>query len=127
MSFFKTHKNDLILILAILFVSVVIWAVNALTAVPGSEAVVTVNGRELMRLPLDEDGSFTVADGERSNTIVISDGAVHVASASCPDHVCIDRGAINMEGQTIVCLPNKLVISIAGGGDSGLDAVAGGS
>ena len=39
----------------------------------------------------------------------------HVETANCPDRVCVRSGYITKAGQSIVCVPNRLIISITGG------------
>ena len=58
------------------------------------------------------------------NIVVIADGKVRVSEASCPDQVCVDQGWISDGTVPVVCLPNRLVIQIEGGGDS-LDSATG--
>jgi hypothetical protein len=47
-------------------------------------------------------------------TCLINDGTIKVISSECPDKICVDEGSIMLSGQTIVCLPNKVVIKIIG-------------
>ena len=101
------------------------WLYTRLSRETGAEVVISVDGEELYRLPLFEDTELVIAREGKSNTIVISDGEAYVAEASCPDHVCVKSGKVSYDGQTIVCLPNKLVVSISGGADSDMDGVAG--
>ena len=58
------------------------------------------------------------------NIVVIADGKVRVSEASCPDQVCVGQGWISDGTVPVVCLPNRLVIQIEGGGD-GLDSATG--
>lgn len=67
-------------------------------------------------LPLDVDATLTVTSSAGTNVICVQDGAVHVAHASCPNQDCVCQGEVSKAGQQIVCLPNQLVISIAGEG-----------
>lgn len=48
------------------------------------------------------------------NKIVIQNGGVRVTESSCPDGLEISSGAIESSGEMLVCLPNRLVIRIAG-------------
>lgn len=125
MTFLKKHKNDIFLVLGVLVVALVFWLYSSFGRSPGGEAVVTVDGEEIYRLPLDEDVRLTVGEGERYNVLVISGGEVSVEDASCPDHVCVRSGKVSLDGQTIVCLPNKTVVTVVGGGENELDGVAG--
>ena len=125
MTFWKKHKNDILLILAVLIAAGGLWLYTSFGRASGAEVCVSVDGEEVLRLPLSEDTRETVGNGEKFNVIVISGGEAWVEDASCPDHVCVQSGKVSLDGQTIVCLPNKLVVSILGGEDSGLDGVAG--
>lgn len=125
MSFIKKHKNDILLIAIVLVLALGIWAYTLLTRQSGGEAVVSINGEEVLRLPLNKDTRVTLGEGEHTNVLVIEKGEAAVIEASCPDHVCIDQGRVRFSGQSIVCLPNKLVVSIEGGADPAVDGVAG--
>ena len=54
---------------------------------------------------------------------MVKDGKVSVTEADCPDKVCVNTGEISKSGDTIVCLPHKLVVEIEGS-TSETDAVA---
>ena len=53
------------------------------------------------------------------NVVEIKDGTVSVTEASCKNQVCVKHGAISRSGETIVCLPNRLVVRIDNGGEGG--------
>ena len=125
MTFMKKHKNDILLILAVLILAGGFWLYSSFAMDKGAEAVISVDGEELCRLSLDVDTTYTIGEGEHFNILVISGGEAWMSDASCPDHICVNSGKVSLEGQTIVCLPNKTIVSIVGGEDSGLDGVAG--
>ena len=125
MNILKKHKNDILLILAVLILAGAVWLYTSLTRTDGAEVVVSIEGEEIYRLPLSEDIRLNIGENERFNTLVISNGEAYVEDAGCPDHVCVKSGRVSFDGQTIVCLPHKLVVSVVGGADSGLDGVAG--
>lgn len=56
--------------------------------------------------------------------IEIAEGGVRMKEADCPDQICVSRGLIQKSGQSIVCLPHRLVIRLEQVGDQELDAVA---
>lgn len=124
MAFLKKHKNDILLILAVLLVAggLLLW--QGLSQQAGTSVEVTVDDEVLMTLPLREDTSVVIGEGDHTNRLVIENGEARVTEASCPDHVCMDRGAIHYDGETIVCLPNRLVIAVKNGADGGMDAVS---
>lgn len=116
-------KADLLLIGALLLAALLSFLALRLWRVEGAVAVVRVNGVEIERHALDEDGVFPLNGG--SNLLVIRDGEAAVVEADCPDLLCVRQGKIRYRGQTIICLPNRLSVTIEGGEESGLDAVVG--
>lgn len=120
----KIRKADIILVLVLLLVAAAAGIFMLAVRDTGGEAVVLRDGQEILRLPLSEDAEQVITEGEGSNTVVIQDGAASVTQANCPDKVCVHTGEIRYEGQTIVCLPHKLVVKIEGGEEQEVDAVA---
>ena len=88
----------------------------------GAWAVVSVEGVETARYPLSEDRTVTLGDGRDWNLLRIAGGRAAVTEASCGDLTCVDTGPIWREGETIVCLPHRLMVSIEGGAASPFDA-----
>lgn len=113
-------KREWLFVGGILLTAVVLW-VALRPGETGTWAIVTVDGQEVARYPLNEDRTVTIGE-EAYNTLQIADGAVAVTHANCGDHTCIRTGAIQREGETIVCLPHRLVISIVGVDDRIFDA-----
>ena len=124
MEFLKKHKNDILLILAVLILAGGVWIYTLCTRAAGGEAVVTVDGEEVLRAPLSEPRTYVRQDqsGAVLNTVVIRDGRVCVESANCPDKICVRTGWVQYDGQMIVCLPHKLIVTVVGG-ESGTDAM----
>ncbi|MBE5966063.1 MAG: NusG domain II-containing protein [Lachnospiraceae bacterium] len=118
-------KNDLILIIGI-----VVLGVGALLAIhfskeSGSKVRVTLKQEELKTFKLEEDTIYTV-EGENGawNTFEIKDGYVNMIDASCPDKLCVAQKGIHYDHETIVCLPNQVVLEIIGGEENEVDSVA---
>ena len=88
------------------------------TGSTGKYATITVDGKTKAILPLDTDTSMQIDD---IGTVVISKGKIRFENASCPDKSCEKTGEIYKEGQSIICLPNRIVIKIDG--ESGVDAI----
>lgn len=79
-------------------------------------AVISVNNKEIKRIALDEPSEpliFDVEDGDGGvNTIEVRDGKIRIKAANCTDQVCVRTGFIQKQGETIVCLPHKVIIEI---------------
>ena len=83
-------------------------------------AEVTIDGEVFGSWPLSEDRTVEIGDGNR---LVIEDGKADMVWADCPDKLCVNQKAISREGESIICLPNKVVVSIVGGEEREVDAV----
>ena len=118
----KKLRYDLLLIVGALIVAGVFWLMTR----PGGEgafAVVSVDGEEQGRYALSEDISVTFGDADY-NILQIADGMAAIVEANCGDHTCVRTGRISREGETIVCLPHKLTVTVVGGEAGEFDAVS---
>ena len=61
--------------------------------------------------------------GDLYNVVIIDSGSVSVSEASCKNQVCVRHGSISHPGESIVCLPNRLIVSIEGGEGGGYDSI----
>ena len=121
----RKYKNDIIFIAAIL--AVVTIAAVALLLLRGEGSTVTVEvDRQIIgtySLAIDRVVDITTDDGEM-NRLVIRDGKAFMESATCPDGVCVSHRPISREGETIVCLPHKVVVTVIGGNENEPDVIA---
>jgi len=117
-------KKDIIFIVCVfaaaLIIRVIFCFVNE--AREGS-VVVFQNGQEIGRYMLDEDNIYIIPYGEEYNLLMISNGEAYVSDADCPDGLCIRQRAISKGGESIICLPHKLVIQVVSKEESELDTV----
>ena len=105
-------RNDLILIAVLM-----IFALTPLALMSDAAkkiAVVKVDGRIVREFDLAEEDTFTLETRGGKNFIAIRNGTIAVVAADCPDKICVRRGAIDSVGETIACVPHKLLIEIAG-------------
>ena len=120
----KTLKNDILLILALLVLAGAAYGILRLTREPGNEAAVTVDGQLVLTVPLTREATVTVGENRGfRNVVEVSGGRVRVLDADCPDRLCVRQGWIRYSGESIVCLPHKLVVAVRGS-EHDLDAVA---
>ncbi len=121
----KKIKHDVIFILIALCAAAALYFSGVLSpGDKGAYAVIYIDGEENGRYPLDEDESFVVSTDDGENKVVISGGKVSVTDADCPDKLCVKQGEIDRQGETIVCLPHKLVVEIEGGAPPEYDVVS---
>ena len=107
--------RDIILVVALLAVAIVIIVITGSHGTEGSFVSVMLQNDEIARYSLSIDGIYAINGG--TNTIEIKDGKVRMLEAQCPNHLCVHQGWISLEGQSIVCLPNKVTVSVCGTGD----------
>ena len=125
MDWLKTHRNDVILIATLLLAAGALALFLLFTRQDGGIARVQIDGQTVMELPLNQDTQVVLGEGEHTNTLVIQNGTAQVVEASCPDQVCVRQGAVHYSGESIVCLPHKLIVTIEGGGSNGVDGSTG--
>ncbi len=109
----KKYKNDLILIGAILLIALVGFLVLSLTAKSGNTVKVIVDGQVRQSLSLIQNTEIVISNEENQNILVIENGKAFIKSATCPDKICVSHRKISNAGETIICLPNKVVIEIS--------------
>ena len=81
----------------------------------GAAVEVRVAGGEGQRYGLRQDADVEIRGINGGvNWLHIENGQAWVTEASCPDKVCVHMGKISQPGQTIVCLPNQVVIEVVG-------------
>lgn len=107
----QIRRTDFVLIGILAALSLLLLAVPALSYVrPKSPALlIRVDGEEYGTYPLSQDRTIEIGSG---NVCRIKDGQAKMVSADCPDKICMQQSAIDENGGTIVCLPNKVVLSV---------------
>ncbi|MCD8146292.1 MAG: NusG domain II-containing protein [Clostridiales bacterium] len=122
-------RYDLLLLGALVLAGLGLTAFVLLSRMNSSSDGLTVTIRQdnevIATLPLDEDATYAVQgeDGV-TNLVVIEDGTVHMEEADCPDQLCVKQGKIRYAGDSLICLPNRVVVEISGEDEQALDAVA---
>lgn len=119
-------KNDRIFLCVVFLV---LAAAAAVFYLPrgnhGAQVKVTVDGDLYGTYSLNENQEIRIQkDGVITNVLVIKDGTADITEADCPDRLCVHQRAISKTKETIVCLPNKVVVEVAGSEESELDSVA---
>ena len=108
-------RNDLLLIGAILLVCAIGAVYLFCFRERGDTVTVTVDGKLYGTYALSQDICEDIAtDGrEGSNRLIIQNGKAYIETASCPDGICVSHRPIGSDGESIICLPNKVVISVS--------------
>lgn len=123
------RKNDILLIVLILAAAVALLLFINTDRSTGGEISVAIGGEEVMCLSLDENQEIRLSSEQgleagQENILHIKDGKAFVSEANCPDLVCVERGEVYCEGETIICMPHKLVITVTEGEAKEIDGVS---
>ena len=114
------NKSDIKLVGILLAVSLIGILGFKLFSKSGNSAFVYHDGSLVLTIDLSVDKEYVV-DGDLGDVvIVVRDGRIKVEDETSPLHLCSKQGFIDNSTESIVCLPNKVVINI---GSSDLDAV----
>ena len=113
-NFIKKHKWDVIITAGIIIAGAVIAAIVLISGHKGSTVIVSVDGEIIKTFSLDGEISYEIAgaDGGK-NYLRISGGQAWLEDADCPDKLCVNMGKISRNGQSIVCLPHKVVVEVS--------------
>lgn len=104
---FCLKKGDIIVIACVLVV-ILISCIFIFSGKTGTEVVISKNNSIVFEGKLNEN---KVVDLE-SNIIKIENGKVFVESADCANQICVNHKPISKEKESIVCLPNKVLVEI---------------
>lgn len=115
-------KNDLILAAAVILAACAILAFQYFGRSGGEQYVeITVDGEPYGTFSLNEDRTVRINE---TNHLVISGGSAVMEWADCPDQICVDHRPVSSDGESIICLPNKVVVSVVSSEESSLDGIA---
>ncbi|MGX8687944.1 MAG: NusG domain II-containing protein [bacterium] len=120
------RKADIILFLVLLAFGLgMLFLTIRAASVQGDQVVISVDGQEYGRYPLNKDNVIEIVNGDRHNIVTIKDGGVSMTYSSCKNQICVHEGVVTTSGQLIVCLPNYVIVEIEGGegSDEAVDAV----
>ncbi len=101
-------KADIIIIgtVALCFLLSIIMLVSF--SKQGSRVIIKQDNKIVYNQSIKTDNKIEL----ETNVITIKDGMVFVSDANCKNQVCVKKGKISKKGESIVCLPNKVIVEI---------------
>jgi len=122
-SYYKMIKRwDIIIVFSLILLSFLPFVIFSyvqsinITKASVKVAIISVNNKEIDRILLTNHTGidiFDVYDDDGGlNTIEVNNGRIRIKGADCGDQICVLTGFIYKPGETIICLPHKLVIEI---------------
>lgn len=87
----------------------------------GKEVVVFFDQKEVLRVPISKDSVYSVEGLNGEVVLEVNNGRVRIIKETSPNNICSKMGYIDKSYETLICLPNKIVVKI--NATSSLDAV----
>lgn len=101
-------KGDIFIIITVLALAIASSALLFFGKGEGRTVIVKENNETVYKGSLYENKVIEL-DG---NTVEIKDGAVTVIKADCKNQICVNHAAITEKGESIICLPNKVIAEL---------------
>ncbi len=120
-------KRDLILILVFCLAAFIALLAVRSGRKEGSLAQIRIDGKLYGNYPLAKEQTVMIRGEDFVSTLMIREGAADLIEADCPDQICVNHRPVRYRGETIVCLPHKLVVEIIPDQEDssgGMDAVS---
>ena len=123
----RVGKNDILflsILSALLLVFLVVFILLT-TGETGSMVEITVDGELFGTYSLEKEQTIDITNqkGTVTNVLQISKGQASMREADCPDHLCVKQKAISKNNENIVCLPNKIVVTVKNNTTSDIDVI----
>ena len=106
------RRHDILFIAVLLFLCAAAALGLYVFREDGDTVTVSIDGQLYAEYPLTEDRVVELISDGGFNRLIIEDGYAYVEEASCPDGICSSHRPISHNGESIICLPNKVVIEI---------------
>ncbi len=117
----KTLKKlDIVIILFLIvlsFIPQLIFSKTLSADLSTTYANITLSGKFYDNIPLSSfkgEKTFVIKTKYGKNTILVKDDTIQIVDADCKDSLCVNQGISSKVGQSIICLPHKLIIEIKG-------------
>ena len=121
----KNYKFEIGIWIVIFSITVLLACVYFFTSKSGEYVQAKIDGKVKAEYSLKNNGTYPII-GSGKNVLVIDDGKAYIKEADCPDKLCVKQGKIKRVGQSLICLPNKVVVEVVDtkpDSDSGVDAI----
>lgn len=119
-----SNKTLIIIFVSIIILSVLAVLIGNSQTYESKIATIYKDGVIVKKIDLNTVESPYIIDVGTENKVLVEKGKISMYSADCPDKLCVNQGTITNGMYPIVCLPNRVVISIEEG-DEEIDAMSG--
>ncbi len=115
-------KGDIILIVCLLLISAVLFAFSFFGGGENLTAEIYSDGEKVHSIVLSEvSDSYTLT--ENSCELLIEKDGVTFLASDCDDRLCVKKGKLTRQGDTMACVPRRVVVILKGTDNKKIDAV----
>lgn len=109
----QIRKGDLLIIVVLLLIGGTLIYQQLTPNNIGNIAILEVDGQVIAEFNLEiQNEHYHVETDHGYNILVFEEGKVRIEEADCPDQTCVRFGWIEKVGQTIVCLPHRVIVRV---------------
>ncbi|MDO4544682.1 MAG: NusG domain II-containing protein [Bacillota bacterium] len=116
-------KADILLAAFLILVGFAASYVLSFGQTNGDTLLITVGGEKFGSYSLLEDKEIAIDRNSHINKVTIKDGVVSMSFSDCRGQDCVHQHEISRTGESIICLPNQVVLEITGG-EAEYDSIA---
>lgn len=110
----KNYKKDILVVLILLVITVgIFFVLRFIHRKPADVVEIYREDTLIETYSFNDNGQYEIKNGDDINQIVIEDGEVFIREANCPDKLCVKQGSISKSGESIICLPHKIVVKVS--------------
>lgn len=122
----RLYINDFVLNLIIVVLCLLLPVVLSVVGKNKEKTVVvTLEGEIVKECNLDENVSFSPDSGK--TLVKVENGKAYIEKSDCPDGLCMDMKKAQNNGDSVVCVPNKVTVTVKSqkNEETGADVIAG--
>lgn len=101
-------KGDIIIVFSVCLASLILLFGFAFFGKTGSRVKISQNNSVVYTGTLMQEKRVEL----ETNTIEIDNGKIKMAHANCKNQICVNHKEISKKGESIICLPNKVIVEI---------------
>jgi len=117
-----TKPWDIIIIVFLSLLSLVPFFIFSYTLAEKTQensinvAVISVGNLEIQRVTLTDNMGMDILNIPEidcsPDAVEVNNDQIRIKGSTCPQQICVNRGYISKPGETIICLPHKMIIEI---------------
>lgn len=110
----KIKKGDIFISLGLLILSFLLamYFQSFNSKEEGQYIRIEHNSKLVGEYPLSVDKEIKLESDGKYNEVIIKNGKAYMKEANCRDQICVHMREISIDGETIICLPNRVYVEV---------------